>query len=253
MVCSSAIRSNKALPRDPGDSTVLFVDNSCSRTFTIHEHEANPLFPAIAAACLFHSIRVEGGHPTVSCYTSRKSEQLIASQCLRALDTIIWDQNLNLDSTSNPLVVGYAECMVERIALARAGYSPEIDSFATQSQIKIEKPRGKPGGVSSYIHGMSAQVYPASAGDIDNINLPVVVMSLMIAEMPSNVGPDPAMVYLSPSSFTSGNCTLCYFFETDLRKARQALLIPNPDGYISAMVLPGPLMVKIVHSGSQCS
>ncbi|KAH9464610.1 hypothetical protein MJO28_001689 [Puccinia striiformis f. sp. tritici] len=167
--------------------------------------------PAIAAACLFHSIRVEGGHPTVSCYTSRKSEQLIASQCLRALDTIIWDQNLNLDSTSNPLVVGYAECMI-KIEKPR-GENPKRDHVIDIVQDVINSCPSR-GGVSSYIHGMSAQVYPASAGDIDNINLPVCSARRCSYESHDcrnaleMVGPDPAMVYLSPSSFTSGNCTL---------------------------------------------
>ncbi|POW08984.1 hypothetical protein PSTT_07157 [Puccinia striiformis] len=138
--------------------------------------------PAIAAACLFHSIRVEGGHPTVSCYTSRKSEQLIASQCLRALDTIIWDQNLNLDSTSNPLVVGYAECM-----------------------IKIEKPRGENPKRDHVIDIVQDVINSCPSRSAQHAA--VVYESHDCRNALEMVGPDPAMVYLSPSSFTSGNCT----------------------------------------------
>ncbi|KAA1136325.1 hypothetical protein PGTUg99_023929 [Puccinia graminis f. sp. tritici] len=171
----------------------------------------NFLSATIAVACLLHSTCVQGGHPSVNCYTSRKSEQLNVGNCLRALETIIWDENLSLDSISNPITVGYADCMVKIDKPKRE--RPKRD-HVVDIVLDVIKSCPSRGGVSSYIHGMSAQVFPSSAGEINDISIPVCSArhcQYEARDCPSAlelVGLDLETVYLSPSSFTSGNCTL---------------------------------------------
>ncbi|OAV96918.1 hypothetical protein PTTG_12542 [Puccinia triticina 1-1 BBBD Race 1] len=171
------------------------------------------LLPAtLATACLVYSSVVQGeGHPSVNCYTSRKYEQLNTTDCLRALETIVWDENLNLDTISNPFTVGYADCMIkiEKPKRQKPKRDHVLDIVAD-----VIKSCPSRGGLSGYSHGMSAQVFPSSAGDLSDLNIPVCSARRCQYEARDCssaldlVGPDADRVYLSPSSFTSGNCTI---------------------------------------------
>ncbi|PLW11968.1 hypothetical protein PCASD_21429 [Puccinia coronata f. sp. avenae] len=174
---------------------------------------ARRLLSAVAAAGIFRKTQVQAHHhPSVNCYTSRKAEQLNAANCLKALDTIVWDDSLSMDIISSPITVGYLDCMI-RIEKPKRERPKRDQVFDIVEDVINSCPSR--GGVSSYIHGMSAQVFPTSAGNAQDISIPVCTARRChydahdcLSALELLIGPDADNIYFSPSNFTSGNCTL---------------------------------------------
>lgn len=171
----------------------------------------------VALICLLLLHRADSHEYAATCYTSDSGLNMKIEDCNRALDNMLWDQSLNLDSVSRSVSAGYESCMV-KIDKPRKVLPAKEHLRALISNV-LEKCPSR-GGVSNCPQGIVAQVFYSSPRNIKDINTPACSNSRCPFEAKDcwsafqQVPLDDHQNFIphgnlsAPAKFTQGDCTI---------------------------------------------